>query len=165
MTEAEKTELAKIWADYQTAKKNYDIETGDNYNFRQSWITVSNGGTVGWRNAEQWYEMVQASDASLKVKKAIMETTLSDYNALYKKLSDADAAAFQAANPGIALQIQQANIEATKDLKAQEIAAKTDMTKANYASDNTKYIVAGIVVLLVIATVAFFYFRKKTVSA
>lgn len=151
MTTEQKQTLADLFNAYIKAKEAYDIEVGDNYIFRQNWITASNyGGLVQNGDAKHWEEMMKASNESLTVKKGRMDRAYAAYETLQNDLSEADKAEFLAANPTLGLQIQEA-----------EIKAKTETDKANFMSQRAKYIIVGIVVLVVVATVLYFKFRKK----
>ena len=169
MTTEQTTKLEELRLKYATAKANYDAEKIDNYNFRQGWISTSNnGGTIGGNDSVWYGNMVKASDASLILKKELMETANKDYIDYQVYLTKLDAANFASEHPELALQLKEQELKAANELKALELKAQNEAKaaedKINYATSNTKYFaMIGLAIIVIIGSVvAYFNYNKES---
>lgn len=148
MTTTQQATLDQLFQDYIAKKALYDIEVLDNYKAHN---------TPGVDPS--------ASDASLVAKKTNMDNALKAYNLYKEDIQAQEKAAFAAANPNIALEINKADAEAAAAAAAKtaEIKAKAELEaqNASFAAKNKQVILYAGVVLVVIVVGVFIYLKVK----
>ncbi|MES2134483.1 MAG: hypothetical protein V4506_19205 [Bacteroidota bacterium] len=159
MTEAENTQLNNLYNTYLAAKTKYEIEVQDNNRFHTLWVNTSNGqgtdsnGMIDGGDRFHWKIMYDGSNLSLAAKKSSMDSALAAYNLYKDDINKKDQMAFQAANPEIAVQLQEQIIKGQNESKEIELRAKNEAAasaaKTNYASSSTKYIILAVIVIVV----------------
>ena len=168
MTTEQSTKLSELLDAYTKARNSYEQEKLDNYNFQQGWISTSNGIPHESGNDRFWFKrMYDASTASLAAKKANMESALGAYNLLFDNLAAIDKAAFQAANPTIALEIEKETIKGKNELEATKLKLANEATE-NFADRNSTALIVVAIVIVVIVITTYFIIKsknKKTATA
>ena len=159
MTAAETQRLQELQDAYLKAQQVYNDEAKDNY---LAHTGANAGGDYQGKSAAYWQQWARDSDASLAFKKGVMDRALSAYNDYQAQLNQAAQNAFAQNNPELYAQTLQNKDKAEADAKAKvaEYAAQA----ANYASANSKYIIIGVVLILVIGGIWMFT-RKRSKSA
>lgn len=167
MTPEETQKLADLQSAYDLALKNYNAEKVDNYNWYQGWGIAGNtpGGYYGGHPNEYWASGVKSSNASLELKKGLLDSTKANLDAFKKQLSQNALNALAESNPALYTQTvtaqAQADAAAQAEIEKAKIEAENAKTKAAFVAGNTKYYIVGAVLVVIVIGVIVYLRSKK----
>jgi hypothetical protein len=171
-TPQEKENLETLQNNYLNKKAAYEAELSYN---TQGHVFVNNGNwtfpypphaPTDETSLRNWLAI---SDAALPPKKASYEAAKKDYYNEVARLETKYTQTFNTLHPEQAALMQENLIKGKNEQLAIQLAAKNDADRAaakeNYASSNTKYILIGVVVLVIFVGVFYFATRPKKAAA